>query len=96
MIISLVTLISISSLTVRGQAEISQGVLQAIYEYQTMVSKLLGMDFANASSYDVGSATADALVVARDNFRGKRNRVLVSLPPEIISCHNKRIGSGKR
>ena len=67
------------------QAEISQGMLQAIYEYQTMVSELLGMDLANASSYDSGTASADALVVARDNFRGKRNKVLVgeNLHPEI-------------
>ncbi len=67
------------------QAEISQGLLQSIYEYQTMVSRLLGMDLANASSYDVGSAAADSLVTARDNFRGKRNKVLVaeSLHPEI-------------
>jgi len=67
------------------QAEISQGMLQAIYEYQSMVSTLLGMDVVNASSYDVGSAAADALVVVRDNFRGKRNKILVSkgLHPEI-------------
>jgi len=67
------------------QAEISQGLLQSIYEYQSMVSSLLGMAAANASSYDVGSAAADALVVARDNFRGKRHKVLVaeSLHPEI-------------
>jgi len=68
------------------QAEISQGMLQAIYEYQTMVSELLGMDLANASSYDTGTAAADALVVARDFHRGKRTRVLVSqtLHPEIV------------
>jgi len=67
------------------QAEISQGLLQSIYEYQTMVSGLLGMDVANASSYDAGTAAADALVVVRDNFRGKRMKVLVSegLHPEV-------------
>jgi len=72
------------------QAEISQGMLQAIYEYQSMVSTLLGMDVVNASSYDVGSAAADALVVARDNFRGKRNKVLISssLHPEIRDVMN--------
>lgn len=67
------------------QAEISQGLLQAIYEYQTMVCELLGMDLANASSYDGGTAAADALVVARDSFRGKRRTVLVAenLHPEV-------------
>ena len=67
------------------QAEISQGLLQSIFEYQTMVATLLGMDVANASSYDGGTAAADALVVARDNFRGKRNTILVaeSLHPEV-------------
>ncbi len=67
------------------QAEISQGLLQSIYEYQTMVSQLLGMEVSNASSYDAGSASADALVVSRDNYRGKRNKILVAgtLHPEI-------------
>lgn len=67
------------------QAEISQGLLQAIFEYQTMVCELLGMHVANASSYDGATAAADALVIARDNFRGKRNKVLVAdnLHPEI-------------
>lgn len=67
------------------QAEISQGLLQAIYEYQTMISKLLAMDLANASSYDVGSAAADALLVVKDNFKGKRKKVLVAetIHPEI-------------
>jgi glycine dehydrogenase subunit 1 len=67
------------------QAEISQGLLQAIYEYQTMCSQLLGMEVANASAYDTGTACADALVVVRDNFRGKRRKVLVAgnMHPEI-------------
>ncbi|MFH1676328.1 MAG: aminomethyl-transferring glycine dehydrogenase subunit GcvPA, partial [bacterium] len=67
------------------QAEMSQGVLQAIYEYQTMVSELLGMDLANASSYDGGTAAADAIIIAKDNFRGKRNTILVAenIHPEI-------------
>jgi glycine dehydrogenase subunit 1 len=67
------------------QAEISQGLLQAIYEYQTMVCELFGMDVANASSYDGGTAAADALLVARDSFRGKRNSVLVAenINPEV-------------
>lgn len=59
------------------QPEISQGTLQIIYEYQTMIAKLTGMDIANASMYDGGSACAEAVLMAHRIARGKKNKVLI-------------------
>ena len=66
------------------QPEISQGTLQIIYEYQTMISRLTGMDIANASMYDGGSACAEAILIAHRIAKGKKNKALVSnlLNPE--------------
>jgi glycine dehydrogenase subunit 1 len=54
------------------QPEISQGTLQAIYEYQTLTARLLGMDVANASMYDGASGLAEALLMAIRVTRRKK------------------------
>ena len=60
------------------QPEISQGTLQAVFEFQTLIANLTGMDVANASHYDGATATAEAGVMAYHNFRGKRPRIVLS------------------
>lgn len=59
------------------QPEISQGTLQYIFEYQTMMARLTGMDISNASMYDGATATAEAMMMAVASVR-KRRRILVS------------------
>jgi glycine dehydrogenase subunit 1 len=64
------------------QAEVAQGTLQAIFEFQTIVSEVLGLPIANASMYDGASAAAEAVLMARRIT--KRTKVLLSkgLHPE--------------
>lgn len=66
------------------QPEISQGTLQVMYEFQTMICRLTGMDISNATMYDAASACAEAVLMAVRI--SKKNKVLVSqnLNPEYI------------
>ncbi len=59
------------------QPEVSQGTLQAIFEFQSMVALLLGMEVANASMYDGASATAEAVLMAL-RMHPKRRRIILS------------------
>ncbi len=69
------------------QPEISQGVLQSIYEYQSMICALTGMDVSNASLYDGASAAAEAAALGIANRR-KSNEIVLSstMHPFAISC----------
>ena len=66
------------------QAEISQGILQSIFEYQTMICELTGMEVSNASVYDGATAAAEAAAMCRSR---KRSTTLVSeaAHPDVIA-----------
>ncbi len=60
------------------QPEVSQGTLQAIFEYQSMIVELTGMDVVNASHYDGATSMAEAAIMAVNVSRGKRRKIVVS------------------
>lgn len=60
------------------QPEISQGTLRAIFDYQSLITALTGMDVSNASHYDGASAAAEAVTLAIAQYRGKRNKIILS------------------
>lgn len=60
------------------QPEIAQGTLQAIFEFQSLIAALTGMDVANASHYDGATSVAEAVNMAYHNFRGRRTKIVLS------------------
>lgn len=65
------------------QAEMSQGILQSIYEYQTMIANLTGMDISNASLYDGATAAAEGVSMCMERNR-KKVIVSVNINPETL------------
>lgn len=64
------------------QPEISQGELQAIFEFQTMICELTGMDIANSSMYDGGTALAEAAMLASGHTKKKKIVISAAVHPE--------------
>ncbi|MCC7479070.1 aminomethyl-transferring glycine dehydrogenase subunit GcvPA [bacterium] len=68
------------------QPEVSQGLLQCIYEWQSYICMLTGMEVCNASGYDGGTTLADAVVMAKYHHKDKKKKVLLApyLNPEAV------------
>ena len=83
------------------QPEASQGTLQAIFEFQTMISELTGMEVANASMYDGGEATAEAVLMALRMGKNPKGSILLSggLHPHyrrVIETYTKHLEFGRQ
>jgi glycine dehydrogenase subunit 1 len=77
------------------QAEIAQGTLQAIFEFQTMIAELTGMDVANASMYDGSTGAAEAVRMAMRITRREKAVVAATVHPEyreVMATYSKRQG----
>ena len=68
------------------QPEVSQGTLQVIFEYQTMICQLTGMDISNASLYDGASACAEAAFMAVNKRRKKKILVSMTVHQKCVEC----------
>lgn len=77
------------------QAEVSQGTLQAIYEYQSMICDLTGMEISNAGMYDGASATAEAILMAVRKTRQNKAIIAGTINPkfkEVIKSYTEGVG----
>ncbi|RLC50925.1 MAG: aminomethyl-transferring glycine dehydrogenase subunit GcvPA [Candidatus Cloacimonadota bacterium] len=77
------------------QAEVSQGTLQYIYEYQTMICELTGMEISNAGMYDGASAAAEAILMAARKTKKYKAIVAGTINPlykEVIKAYTEGIG----
>ncbi|WP_028573588.1 aminomethyl-transferring glycine dehydrogenase subunit GcvPA [Desulfonatronovibrio hydrogenovorans] len=76
------------------QAEASQGSLQALFEYQTAMARLMDMDYANASVYDGGTAIYEAMMMAVRHTRRKKIVISSDLSPiyqHMLQCYTKNL-----
>lgn len=76
------------------QAEISQGILQSIFEYQTMMCELTGMDVSNAGVYDGGTAAAESITMCCDRKRNKAFVAATVQPDVLETMQTYCLGSG--
>jgi glycine dehydrogenase len=79
------------------QPEIAQGRLESLINYQTMVKSLTGLDIANASLLDEGTAAAEAMVLAFNHTKGKKSTILIDrgvLPQTVAVIRQRAKGFG--